>query len=159
MYEKIHNKNFYNKLKCYILKESLICFFSLGNIKYRRNYILIYWQHEKGAILLIKQVIKLIHSVILFFIIYFGIAFFLISVLFRSTWLMAIMYPIIISIIVGDSRISEYFTTTYKAISATFHKMISLPVVDIVILSSGFAGTLVSGIVVRLLRKSGYRMF
>ena len=158
MYGKIHNKNFYNKLKCCILKGSLFCFFSLGNIKYRRNYILIYWQHAKGAILLITQVIQLILSVILYFIIFFGIAFIL-NMLLRRTWLMAILYPIIISIIVGDSRISEYFTTTYKDLSATFHKMISLPVVDIVILSSGFAGTLVSGIVVRLLRKSGYRMF
>ena len=119
---------------------------------------MIYWQDTKGAILLITQVIQLILSVILYFVIFFGIAFIL-NMLLRRTWLMAVLYPIIISIIVGDSRISEYFTTPTKAISATFHKMISLPVVDIVILSSGFAGALVSGIVVRLLRKSGYRMF
>lgn len=79
--------------------------------------------------------------------------------LLRRTWLMAVLYPIVISIIVGDSRVSEYFTVPIKSVSATFHKMISLPVVDMVILSSGLAGAIVSGIVVKLLRKSGYRMF
>src|SRR5699024_4685550 len=148
----------YNKLKCSILKGSLFCYIGVGNVKHRRTYILVYWQHAKGAISMITLVIQLILSVSLYFIILLGIAFIL-NLFLRRTWLVAILYPIIISIIVGDSRISEYFTTTYKAISATFHKMISLPVVDIVILSSGFAGTLVSGIVVRLLRKSGYRMF
>lgn len=72
---------------------------------------------------------------------------------------MAVLYPIIISVVVGDSPIKEYFTQPTEAISATFNKMISLPIVDIIILSSGLLGTIVSGVVVRMLRKSGYRMF
>src|SRR5699024_8266255 len=110
------------------------------------------------AILLFTQVIPLILSVILHFIIYIGIAFIL-YMLLRLTWLIVILYQLIIYIIVLDSRISVFFTTTYMVMSATFHKLISLLVVNIYILSSGFASTLVSGIVVRLLSKSGYRMF
>lgn len=72
---------------------------------------------------------------------------------------MAALYPIIISIVVSDSTFGEYFTQPTSAISVTFHKMISLPIVDIVILTSGFIGTIVSGIVVKMLRKSGYQMF
>lgn len=107
---------------------------------------------------MITQVVQLFLSVVLYFVIFFGIAFIL-NMLLRRTWLMAVLYPIVISIIVGDSRVSEYFTVPIKSVSATFHKMISLPVVDMVILSSGLAGAIVSGIVVKLLRKSGYRMF
>lgn len=107
---------------------------------------------------MITQVVQLFLSVVLYFVIFFGIAFIL-NMLLRRTWLMAVLYPIVISIIVGDSRVSEYFTEPIKSVSATFHKMISLPVVDMVILSSGLAGAIVSGIVVKLLRKSGYRMF
>lgn len=102
--------------------------------------------------------IQLIVSVILYFVIFFGLAFIL-NMLLRRTWLMSILYPFVISIIVGKSTIGEYFTQPTIAISDTFHTMTSLPIVDIVILSSGFLGTIVSGIVVKMLRKNGYQMF
>lgn len=79
--------------------------------------------------------------------------------LLRRTWLMAVLYPFVISIIVGDSTVTEYFTTPKTAFASTAQKMISLPAVDIVILSSGLLGTIVSGIVIKMLRKSGYQMF
>lgn len=105
-----------------------------------------------------NTLIQLAVSVLLYFVIFFGIAFIL-NMLLRRTWLMAILYPFIISIIVGDSPVKDYFMKPTEAISATFNKMISLPIVDIVILSSGLVGTIVSGIVIKMLRKSGYRMF
>lgn len=107
---------------------------------------------------MITQVIQIILSMLLYFIIFFGISFIL-NMLLRRTWLMAILYPIVISVVVGDSPVSEYFTAPGTAISATFNKMVSLPAVDLIILSSGFAGAIVSGVVVKMLRKSGYRMF
>lgn len=72
---------------------------------------------------------------------------------------MAILYPFVISLIVGDSSLGEYFTGPGEAFSSTFSKMTSLALVDIIILSSGFVGTIVSGIVIKFLRKSGYQMF
>lgn len=102
--------------------------------------------------------IQLIVSVLLYFVIFFGIAFIL-NMLLRRTWLMAILYPFVISLIVGDSSFSEYFTNTGEAFSSTFTKMISLAPVDIIILSSGLVGTIVSGFVIKFLRKSGYQMF
>lgn len=69
---------------------------------------------------------------------------------------MAFLYPIIITLIIGDSKIGEYFTTPVEAFSSTYS---SLAVVDIIILLSGFIGTIVSGIVIKMLRKSGYQMF
>lgn len=102
--------------------------------------------------------IQLIVSMLLYFVIFFGIAFIL-NMLLRRTWLMAIFYPFVISLIIGDSTFGDYFTDPGNAFSSTFSKMTSLPVVDVVILSSGFIGTLVSGFVIKYLRKSGYQMF
>lgn len=72
---------------------------------------------------------------------------------------MAILYPVVISVVVSDSKVAEYFSTPKTAIVSTVQKMISLPIVDIVILSSGLLGTIVSGIVIKMLRKNGYQMF
>jgi|SRR5690625_308039 len=105
-----------------------------------------------------KALIQLIVSVLLYFVIFFGIAFIL-NMLLRRTWLMAFLYPFIISLIVGDSSIGEYFTSPSQAFSSTFNKMISLAAVDFIILLSGFIGTIVSGIVIKFLRRSGYQMF
>lgn len=79
--------------------------------------------------------------------------------LLRKTWLMAVLYPFVIALIVADSSFGEYFTKPTIAIPSTFSQMISLPPVDIIILSSGLLGAIVSGIVIKMLRKSGYQMF
>src|SRR5699024_9616770 len=126
--------------------------------EYRNNHNIIYWAHAKGAVLLIKQVIILILKVHLNFIIICGIVFGL-NMLMRRRCIESSLYSIIIFSIVGDISNNEYFPTIYKDKLVTLHKMISLPVMDIVILSSEFVCTLVFGIVVSLLRKSGYRMF
>src|SRR5690625_5627199 len=105
-----------------------------------------------------NKLIQLIVSILLYFVIFFGISFIL-NMLLRRTWLMAFLYPFVISLIVGDSTIGEYFTTPGQAFSSTFTTMTSLEAVDFVILLSGFAGTIVSGIVIKILRKSGYQMF
>lgn len=79
--------------------------------------------------------------------------------LLRRTWLMAILYPFIISVVVGDSSLGNYFTSPKEAISSTYSTMTSLAAVDVIILLSGLIGTIVSGIVIKMLRKSGYQMF
>lgn len=61
--------------------------------------------------------------------------------------------------IVDGISTTEYFTAPGETFSQTFSKLVSLTPVDIIILASGFIGTIVSGIVIKLLRKSGYQMF
>lgn len=79
--------------------------------------------------------------------------------LLRGTWIMAILYPFVILLIVGESKFFDYFTAPKTSFSALGSQIVSLEIVDIVILLSGLAGTIVSGLVIKFLRKSGYQMF
>lgn len=102
--------------------------------------------------------IQLVVSVLLFFVMFFGLSFIL-NMLLRKTWLMSFIYPIIILLIVDDISTAEYFIHPGEAFATAFSNLIKVTPVDIIILSSGFAGTIVSGFVIRILRKSGYQMF
>lgn len=102
--------------------------------------------------------IQLIVSVILFFVIFFGIAFIL-NMLLRRTWLMAFIYPFIVLFIVDKIAIGDYFSSPGQAFSKAFEELFSINGWDVVILSSGFLGTIVSGFVIKFLRKNGYQMF
>lgn len=108
----------------------------------------------KGVI----KLVQLIVSVLLYFVIFFGIAFIL-NMLLRKTWLMAFFYPVIIILIVGESSISDYFKTPGQAFSNTVNDFMAISIVDIIILSSGFIGTIICGFVIKYLRKTGYQMF
>lgn len=72
---------------------------------------------------------------------------------------MTFIYPFIVILIVGDSKFSQYFTEPKTAFSATFDKFASIQIYDVIILLSGLAGAIVSGIVIKILRRSGYQMF
>lgn len=89
---------------------------------------------------------------------FFGIAFIL-NMLLRKTWLMAGLYPFVIIYIVNDVKFFDYFKAPGSALSQTVEKLSSLTVVDIAILTSGLVGAIVSGVVIKILRKSGYQMF
>ncbi|RDY71914.1 hypothetical protein DXT76_04960 [Halobacillus trueperi] len=95
---------------------------------------------------------------LLFFVLFFGISF-LLNMILRSSWLMAIVYPIIVLFIVDDFSWTKYFSAPGTAFPTVFEQLFNLKLVDIVILASGFVGTLVAGIVIKKLRKSGYQMF
>ncbi|KMY43298.1 membrane protein [Bacillus sp. FJAT-27916] len=97
-------------------------------------------------------------SIVLFFILFFGLGFIL-NMLFRKTWIMAVVYPIIALYITGDLRVSEYVTNFSSSMSFLWERVQSLAVADAVILLSGFVGSIVSGWVIRILRVRGYRMF
>lgn len=79
--------------------------------------------------------------------------------LLRQTWLMAILYPIVIIIIIDNMSTWEYLTNPGQAFSELGTILTNLTFADISILLSGLAGTIVSGLVIKWLRKSGYRMF
>jgi len=103
-------------------------------------------------------VIQLIVSVLLYFVIFFGIAFIL-NMLLRTSWLMAFVYPVIIILIVGKAKLSDYFISPKQSFINTYHDFLAVNYVDVIILSAGFIGTIVSGLVIKYLRKTGYQMF
>lgn len=100
----------------------------------------------------------LIISMLLFLVLFFGIGF-LLNMLLRMSWIMAILYPIIAIFIIDNVRFIEYFRDSKNAFDTLGQKLTSLATADVLILSSGFAGALVAGIVIKLLRKNGYQMF
>lgn len=97
-------------------------------------------------------------SVLLFMVIFFGIGF-LLNMLLRMTWLMAVVYPMIVILIIDDVKFYQYITKPMSAFQALGSKIVSLSLVDIVILSGGFLGAIISGFVMKALRKAGYQMF
>jgi purine-cytosine permease-like protein len=103
-------------------------------------------------------IVTLIISMLLFFVLFFGIGF-LLNMLLRMSWIMAIVYPLIAIFIIDQVRFIEYFTNSGEAFSDLGQKLASLAMADVLILSSGLAGAILAGIVIRLLRKKGYQMF
>ncbi|WP_228409436.1 YuiB family protein [Radiobacillus deserti] len=102
--------------------------------------------------------IQFIVSIILFFVLFFGIGFIL-NMLLRATWVMSFVYPIVVCFIVDDFPFSTYFLDTGDAFSTLWLNLRALTPVDITILASGFVGTIIAGFVIRWLRKQGYQMF
>lgn len=97
-------------------------------------------------------------SILLFMVLFFGIGF-IVNMLLRSSWAVAIAYPIIVILIIDDVHMYEYVTDFQRSVVALKQQFLSLRLVDIVILSSGFLGAIISGIVIRILRARGYQMF
>lgn len=122
------------------------CNFTQLSIKYK--------MYLKGE----NKVIQLIVSVLLYFVIFFGIAFIL-NMLLRATWLMTFVYPVIIILIVGKPKLFDYIVTPKTAFITTYNDFLAINYVDVIILSSGLAGTIVSALVIKYLRKTGYQMF
>ncbi|MEW9671936.1 YuiB family protein [Ammoniphilus sp. 3BR4] len=84
------------------------------------------------------NIAQLIISVPLFLVLAFGIGFIL-NMLIKTTWLPLVMYALLL---------------VYLLIS-----MGKLLPVDYIILTSGLAGAVLSGVTIRFLRAKGYRMF
>ncbi|WP_036842042.1 YuiB family protein [Pontibacillus marinus] len=104
------------------------------------------------------DIVQAVVSVLLFFVLFFGISF-IVNMLFRQTWLLAFFYPIIVLTIVDNISIGKYFTQFGSSIQVAFENLVQLHVMDVVILSSGLAGAICSGIVIKMLRVRGYQMF
>lgn len=89
---------------------------------------------------------------------FFAISF-IINMLIRKTWFMSVIYPVIVLLIVGNVGVTTYFTSPVHAFKSTFSRLITITPIDIIILTSGFVGTVLAGVVVKMLRKRGYQMF
>lgn len=95
---------------------------------------------------------------LLFIVLFLGIGF-IINMLLRTTWFMTIVYPIVVILIVDKIRLFKYFSepaVSFKALQTNFAE---LGGADVIILTSGFLGAILSGVVIKLLRKNGYQMF
>jgi hypothetical protein len=100
----------------------------------------------------------LLISVVLFFVLFFGIGF-LLNMLLRMSWIMAILYPIVSIFIISDAKLIEYFRSPSSSFHSLSDNLVSLAAADIIILSSGLIGAIMSGVVIRMLRSKGYQMF
>src|SRR5690606_19323889 len=96
-------------------------------------------------------------SMLLFFVLFFGIGFIL-NMLLRMSWIMAFIYPIVAILIIDQVRFIEYFRNSKESFAGLGTELGSLEIADVLILSSGMAGALAAGITIKLLRKKGYRM-
>lgn len=105
-----------------------------------------------------RYLIQLIVSILLFFVMFFGLAFIL-NMLLRKTWLMSFLYPIVVIMIVDDLPTTAYFTNPGSSFSTAYTKLMNITPVDIIVLSSGLAGTIIAGVVIKILRRNGYQMF
>lgn len=72
---------------------------------------------------------------------------------------MSFVYPFIILMIVDDMSTVNYFKEPGKSFSGAFSRLAEITPIDMTILSAGFVGTIVSGFVIKYLRKNGYQMF
>lgn len=84
------------------------------------------------------NIYQFIVSIPLFLVLAFGLGF-IINMIFKSTWFPSYVYVIIVAILVYRSG--------------------GLNMLDAVILIAGLAGVILSGVVMRMLRKRGYQMF
>ncbi|PGT89247.1 MULTISPECIES: YuiB family protein [Bacillaceae] len=100
----------------------------------------------------------LLISMLLFLVLFFGIGF-LLNMLLRMSWIMAIVYPIVCIFIVDNVKFIEYFRSPSDSFSQLGDKMMSLALADLLILSCGLIGAILSGVIIKMLRKSGYQMF
>ncbi len=97
-------------------------------------------------------------SILLFMVLFFGIGFIL-NMLLKTSWLMAILYPIVVIVIADNESTMAYVTQPREAFHNAIQGLISLAPSDITILSMGFVGAVVSGVVIKMLRQNGYQMF
>ena len=104
------------------------------------------------------SIIQLLLSILLFFVLFYGISFIL-NMLLKTTWLMVLVYPVIVVLIVDGISSAEYFTNTSEAFSALGNNLTNLYLADIIMLGGGLVGIILAGMTIRYLRNAGYQMF
>lgn len=104
------------------------------------------------------SIIQLALSILIFIVMFFGIGF-LLNMLLRSTWFMAIIYPIIVILIIDKVSFFDYLFEPASSFSQLSERLVSLQTADIIILCSGLLGAITAGVAIKVLRKHGYQMF
>ena len=101
---------------------------------------------------------SLIISIVLFFILFFGFGF-LLNMLFRASWIMAFLFPLIALYIVNNAKLISYFKEPAETFGMVGEHVSRLATWDIIVLGSGFLGSIAAGFTMKYLRKKGYQMF
>ncbi|WP_020007824.1 YuiB family protein [Salinicoccus albus] len=104
------------------------------------------------------SIIQLLLSMLLFFVLFYGISFIL-NMILKTTWLMVLVYPVIVVLIVDGISSAEYFTNTSEAFSTLGNNLTNLYLADIIMLGGGLVGIILAGMTIRYLRNAGYQMF
>ncbi|MBB6445002.1 YuiB family protein [Bacillus benzoevorans] len=104
------------------------------------------------------NIVVLLISMVLFFVLFYGIGFIL-NMLLRMSWIMAIIYPVIAIFIIDKVRFIEYFTDAGHSFSDLLTRISNLALADILILVTGLLGAIAAGVTIKALRKRGYQMF
>ncbi|MDG4658260.1 YuiB family protein [Ectobacillus antri] len=97
-------------------------------------------------------------SMMLFFVLFFGIGF-LLNMILRKTWIMAILYPLICIAIIDKVSTFDYISNPSEAFASLTEHATSLGQADMIILTTGLVGAILSGIIIKTLRQKGYQMF
>jgi len=118
----------------------------------------LYIEKMWGVFYMVMSIPVLLISILLFFVLSFGIGF-LANMLFRTTWFMVVIYPLLIVMIVDKISTVKYFTNTTVAFETLKTNLLAVGTGDIVILTAGLVGAIMSGVVILSLRKNGYQMF
>ncbi len=100
----------------------------------------------------------LLISMLLFFVLFFGIGF-LLNMILRKTWVMTMIYPLICILIINRITIWEYFRYPASSFVSLQSHLSLLGQADIFILTTGLRGAIASGVTMKVLRQKGYRMF
>src|SRR5699024_1843682 len=103
-------------------------------------------------------IVQLIVGSLLFFVLFFGIVF-IFNMFVRQTWVITLLYPFFIIVVTSKYSFFGCFTQTGNTFLAIIDIFTSMMLVDAVNILFGFLGTIVAGIVMRALRRSGYQMF
>ncbi|CAD2080034.1 hypothetical protein JEODO184_01827 [Jeotgalicoccus meleagridis] len=104
------------------------------------------------------NLIQLFISVLLYFVLFYGISFIL-NMILKMTWIMAVVYPVIVLWIIGRVSLFDYIFSPGEAFTTLWENIIGISFYDIIILGSGLLGIILAGLTIRFLRKSGYQMF
>jgi hypothetical protein len=100
----------------------------------------------------------LLISMLLFFVLFFGIGF-LLNMILRATWVMVIVYPLVCIFIIDKVSVVEYFKSPAASFLALKSHILALGQADMIILTTGLVGAALSGVTIRMLRQRGYQMF
>lgn len=104
------------------------------------------------------NIVQLFISVLLYFVLFYGISFIL-NMILKMTWIMAYVYPIIVLWIIGRVSLFDYIASPGESLGILWGNIIGISIYDVVILGSGFIGIILAGMTIRYLRKAGYQMF
>lgn len=79
--------------------------------------------------------------------------------LLKTSWIMAILYPFIVIMMTDNQSTFQYVIHPVTAVHQAGQRLMSLAPTDITILTTGFIGAILSGVVIKMLRQNGYQMF